>query len=143
MTRTRVPAVEGWFTMDEAAPALIGARGVESGSYFFPKALAVSANPAAPFEHREEVELSRRGRVWSYTTNHYKPPAPYVAPDPFEPYTVLAVELEQEQMIVLGPLATGADPEQLRVGMEVELVLGPLYTDDEHEYVVWQWAPVA
>jgi uncharacterized OB-fold protein len=142
MTRTRVPAVDGWFTMDEAAPALIGARGAESGSYFFPKALAVSANPSAPFEDRDEVELSRRGRVWSYTTNHYKPPPPYVAADPFEPYTVLAVELEAEQMVVLGPLATGADPEQLRVGMEVELVLGPLYSDDEHEYVVWQWAPV-
>jgi hypothetical protein len=25
--------------------------------------------------------------------------------------------------------------------MEMELVLGPLYEDDEHEYVVWQWAP--
>jgi hypothetical protein len=143
MTRTRVAAVDGWFTMDEAAPALIGARGVESGSYFFPKAVATSANPAAPFEAREEVQLSRRGRVWSYTTNHYKPPAPYVSPEPFEPYTVLAVQLEQEQMVVLGPLATGADPEQLRVGMEVELVLGPLYSDDDHEYVVWQWAPVA
>jgi hypothetical protein len=143
MTKTRVPAVEGWFTMDEAAPALIGARGEQSGSYFFPKALAVSANPSAPFEAREEVPLSRRGRVWSYTTNHYKPPAPYMSPDPFEPYTVLAVELEAERMVVLGPLATGADPEQLRVGMEVELVLGPLYSDDEHEYVIWQWAPVA
>jgi hypothetical protein len=132
MTRTRVAAVDGWFTMDEAAPALIGAR-----------AVATSANPAAPFEEREEVQLSRRGRVWSYTTNHYKPPAPYVSPEPFEPYTVLAVQLEQEQMVVLGPLATGADPEQLRVGMEVELVLGPLYSDDDHEYVVWQWAPVA
>ena len=87
--------------------------------------------------------LSRRGRVWSYTTNHYEPPAPYVSPDPFVPYTVVAVELETEQMVVLGPLATGADPSTLRVGMEVELVLGPLYEDDEHEYVVWQWAPVA
>jgi uncharacterized protein len=141
--RTRVPAVDGWFTMDEAAPHLVGAKGVESGSYFFPKALAVSANPAAPFEEREDVLLSRRGKVWSYTTNHYEPPAPYVAPDPFVPYTVLAVELEAERMVVLGPLATGVDPESLRVGMEVELVLGPLYTDDEHEYVIWQWAPVA
>ena len=142
MTRTRVPAVEGWFTMDEAAPELLGAKGTESGSYFFPKQLAVSANPATPFEEREEVKLSRRGRVWSYTTNHYKPPAPYMAPDPFVPYTVLAVELEAEQMVVLGPLATGADPAQLHVGMEVELVLGPLYQDDDHEYVIWQWAPL-
>ena len=143
MARTRVPAVEGWFTMDEHAPSLVGARGTESGSFFFPKALAVSANPAAPFEARDDVLLSRRGRVWSYTTNHYEPPAPYVSPDPFVPYTVLAVELEAERMVVLGPLATGADPSQLRVGMEVELVLGPLYSDAEHEYVIWQWAPVA
>ena len=141
--RTRMPAVEGWFTMDEETPHLVGAKGADSGSYFFPKALAVSANPAAPFEEREDVLLSRRGRVWSYTTNYYEPPPPYVSPDPFVPYTVVAVELETEQMVVLGPLATGADPASLRVGMEVELVLGPLYEDDEHEYVVWQWAPVA
>ncbi|MDQ1533550.1 MAG: uncharacterized protein QOF28_1311 [Actinomycetota bacterium] len=141
--RTKVPAVEGWFTMDEQAPQLVGAKGTESGSYFFPTELAVSANPAAPFEDREAVLLSRRGRVWSYTTNHYEPPPPYVSPDPFVPYTVVAVELEAEQMVVLGPLATGADPSTLRVGMEVELVLGPLYEDDEHEYVVWQWAPLA
>ena len=44
-------------------------------------------------------------------------------------------------MVVLGQLATGADAELLEVGMEMELVLGPLFEDDEHEYVVWQWAP--
>lgn len=143
MSKTRVPAAPGWFTMDEAEPRLIGARGTESGSYFWPTAIAVSGNPLAPGEDREEVELSRRGRLWSWTTNHYAPPEPYVAPDPFVPYTVCAVELAREQMTVLGPLATGADPELLHVGMEMELVLGPLYEDDEHEYVVWQWAPTA
>ena len=141
MVRTRVPAVEGWFTTDEDEPHLLGTRGAVSGSYFFPPSLAVSANPSAPFEEREPVELSRRGTVWSWTTNHYAPPEPYVAPDPFVPYTVCAVELEEEQMVVLGGLATGADPAALEVGMPMELVLGPLYEDDEHEYVVWQWAP--
>lgn len=141
MSRTRVPAVEGWFTTDEAAPALLGARGDETGSYFWPTALAVSANPTAPGESRTPVELSRIGRLWSWTTNHYAPPEPYVSPDPFVPYTVCAVELDREQMVVLGPLATGADPADLTLGMEMELVLGPLYTDDDHEYVVWQWAP--
>lgn len=138
-----MPAVEGWFTTDEATPALLGARGVETGSYFWPTALAVSANPTAPGEDREPVELSRTGRLWSWTTNHYAPPEPYVSPDPFVPYTVCAVELEREQMVVLGPLATGADPAALALGMEMELVLGPLFADDEHEYVVWQWAPKA
>ena len=139
--KARVPAVEGWFTMDEDEPRLIARRGRESGAYFFPPTLAVSAHPEHPFEEHEEVTLSRRGRVWSYTTNHYPPPEPYVAPDPFVPYTILAVELP-EKIVVLGPLATGADPADLEVGMEVELVLGTLYEDDEHEYVVWQWAPV-
>jgi uncharacterized OB-fold protein len=142
MSKTRVPAVDGWFTTDEAAPQLIGARGTETGSYFWPTALATSANPARPGEEHEEVLLSRTGRLWSWTTNHYPPPEPYVAPDPFVPYTVCAVELETERMVVLGQLAAGADPEVLEVGMEMELVLGTLFEDDEHAYTVWQWAPV-
>ena len=141
MSKTRVPAADGWFTMDEAAPALLGARGAESGSYFWPTALAVSANPSVPGEEREPAQLSRRGTLWSWTTNYYAPPEPYVAPDPFVPYTVCAVELETERMVVLGQLATGAEATQLEIGMTMELVLGPLYEDDEHEYVVWQWAP--
>jgi len=86
--KTRVPAAEGWFTMDEAAPQLMGARGAESGSYFWPTGIATSGNPARPGEAREPALLSRRGRLWSWTTNHYAPPEPYVSPDPFVPYTV-------------------------------------------------------
>ena len=44
--KTRVPAVEGWFTTGED-PRLIGSRGTETGSFFFPKNLAFSRNPAA------------------------------------------------------------------------------------------------
>jgi uncharacterized OB-fold protein len=143
--KTRVPAVEGWFTTgdDGSAPALIGARGATSGSYFFPTAVAVSGNPHAPGEERTPALLSRRGRVWSWTTNHYAPPEPYVSPDPFVPYTVVAVELADEQMVVLGALADGVDASTLEIGAEVELELGPLYEDDEHEYTVWKWRPVA
>ena len=140
--KTRVAAVDGWFTLGDE-PALLASRGTETGSYFFPKNLAFSRNPAAPAEDLSEVQLSRRGRVWSWTTNHYQPPAPYVAADPFVPYTVVAVELVDEQMVVLGPLVPEADPATLTVGTEVELTLGTLYEDDEHEYVVWQWKPVA
>jgi len=141
MGKTRVPAIEGWFTTGDE-PALVGSRGKETGSYFFPKSVAFSRNPAAPAEELEEVELGRRGRVWSFTTNHYPPPEPYVAPDPFVPYTIVAVELAAEQMVVLGQLVEGADPAALKVGAEVELVLGTLYEDDEHEYEVWKWRPV-
>ena len=44
---------------------------------------------------------------------------------------------------VLGPLVADADPSTLRAGTEVELTLGTLYEDDDHEYVIWQWKPVA
>ena len=141
MAKTRVPAIDGWFTTGDQ-PALLGSRGQETGSYFFPKGVAVSRNPAAPAEELEEVALGRRGRVWSFTTNHYPPPAPYVAPDPFVPYTIVAVELPDEQMVVLGQLDESADPDVLTVGAEVELVLGTLYEDDEHEYTVWKWRPL-
>lgn len=139
--KPRVPAVEGWFTVDDE-PALLGARGVESGSYFFPTTIATSANPAAPGEEREPVALSRRGTVWSFATNHYPPPEPYVSPDPFVPYTVVAVELAKEQMVVLGQLADDVDPATLRIGDEVELELGLLSEDDDHEELVWKWRPV-
>ncbi len=143
-SKTRVPAIDGWFTMDESAPTLLGTRGVDSGSYFWPPTLAVSANPNTPFEEREPVELSRIGALWSWSTNHYRPPEPYIPNGPdgeFTPYTVCAVELAAEQMVVLGPLATGADPALLRVGMEMELVLGPLFTEGDTEHVIYQWSP--
>ena len=65
-----------------------------------------------------------------------------MSPDPFVPYTVAAVELAEEKMVVLGQLATGVDPTSLKVGMNVELVLGRLYEDEKAEYLVWKWKPL-
>jgi uncharacterized OB-fold protein len=143
MAKKRVPAIEGWFTLDENDPHLIGQRDTESGTYFFPKDVAVSAAPGYADAPREEVELSSTGKLWSYTTNHYRPPEPYVSPEPFEPYTVAAVELHKERMVVMGQLAPGVDPASLEVGQEMELTLGTLYEDDDHEYVVWKWKPAS
>ena len=71
--KPRVPAIDGWFTMDPQ-PHLLGLRDPGSGSYFFPKDVAVSAVPGRAAI--EEGPLSRTGRLWSYTTNHYQPPRP-------------------------------------------------------------------
>lgn len=141
MSKQRVPAIEGWFTMD-GEPTLLGLHDPQSGSYFFPKDVAISRAPGFANAELEEVPLSRTGRLWSYTTNHYQPPPPYEAPDPFEPYTVAAVELPRERMVVLGQLAPGVDPQTLEVGDEMELVLDTLSEDDENEYVVWKWRPI-
>jgi uncharacterized OB-fold protein len=140
--KTSAPAVEGWYTLDASAPALLGTRCTACGTYFFPRETRYCRNPECDSTELEEVPLSRRGRVWSFTDNRYQPPAPYVSPDPFEPYAIAAVELVDEKMVVLGQLARGASVGDLRVGQEVELVLDTLYEDDDHSYVVWKWQPV-
>ena len=143
MTKNRVPAIEGWFTLDSEKPQLLGLYDKESNTYFFPKDVAISHAPGHSRAELEEVSLSRTGKLWSYTTNHYKPPEPYVSPDPFVPYTVAAVELNEERIVVLGQLVPEADPSDLEVGQDMELTLGTLFEDDENEYVVWKWKPLA
>ena len=88
MSKNRVPAIEGWFTTGDE-PRLLGQKDPQSGSTFFPKDVAISRAPGYADAELEDVELSRRGTLWSYTTNHYQPPPPYESPDPFEPYTVV------------------------------------------------------
>src|SRR5438105_2453038 len=95
-------------------------------------------NPACAGSEFEAVRLSRRGRVWSWTVNRYQPPPPYVAPtDPFQPFGIAAVELADERLVVLGQVE--GDGREVHIGDEVELVVGPLFEDDDHEYVVWKW----
>ena len=98
-------------------------------------------NPECDSDALEPTELSRRGRVWSYTENHYAPPPPYVAAEPFEPYALAAVELADEGIVVLGQVARGVSAADLRVGMEMQLEIDTLYRDDDHEYLVYVWAP--
>lgn len=92
----------------------------------------------------EPVQLSRTGKVWSFTNAGYQPPDPYEpVTDPYEPFCLAAVELAKEQLVVMGQVVAGVTVDQLRIGMEMELVLDTLSVDDEHEYVVWKWKPVA
>jgi uncharacterized OB-fold protein len=138
----RVPAVEGWFTLDENAPTLLGVRCVVCDTVVFPPRAGACPNPGCRGTELQVQPLGRRGRIWSFSTNHYPPPEPYIAPDPFVPYTVAAVELAEERLVVLGQMAADVDPTSLAVGDEVEITLGTLFTVDDHEYVTWQWRPV-
>jgi uncharacterized OB-fold protein len=141
--KTQTPVVEGWFRSDPDDPRLLGTRCKACGTYFFPKETFACRNPSCDGADLEEVPLSRRGRLWSFTNNCYPPPAPYVATDPFEPYAIAAVELEEEKMVVLGQVVPGVGVDQLEAGMEMELVVDTLHEDDDREYTVWKWRPVA
>ncbi|MBI2705277.1 MAG: OB-fold domain-containing protein [Actinobacteria bacterium] len=138
--KTRVPAVEGWFTTEGDEPALLGTRCRSCGTYAFPRESYFCKNPACDGREFDDVALSRRGRVWSFTNNCYQPPPPFVpTSDPFEPFAIAAVELADEQLVVLGQMVPGTSVDDLKAGMDVELVVDTLFEDDEHEYLVWKW----
>ncbi|MER5733801.1 zinc ribbon domain-containing protein [Streptomyces sp. NPDC002138] len=154
MGRTRTPVVSGWFT-DTGAEAgaeegfrLLGTRCTACAAVYFPREDAFCRNPGcAGGGQLAEVPLSRRGRVWSYTDGRYRPPAPYVSdPErPWTPYTLVAVELEAERMVVLGQAAPGVGVADLAVGMAVEVVPGVLNEDADTgtTWTTWHFRPVA
>ncbi|MFJ7160150.1 Zn-ribbon domain-containing OB-fold protein [Streptomyces sp. NPDC101118] len=149
MARTRTPVVAGWFTHVTLASGeeefrLLGTRCTACASVFFPREDSFCRNPACAGGELAEVPLSRRGRVWSYTDGRYRPPAPYVSdPDvPWEPYTLLAVELEAERMVVLGQAEPGVTTADLEVGAAVEVVPGVLDEDADTVWTTWRFRPV-
>lgn len=136
-------AIEGWYTLDNDQPHLIGTCCKSCGTYYFPKTSQFCKNPDCESVEFEEVQLSRTGTIWSYTDAQYKPPEPFVAPEPYVPYSIAAVQLEKEQMIVLGQVVSGVGVDALKVGDQVELVLETLYEDDEANKVIWKWKPLS
>ena len=144
MATTRQPAIEGWFITGEdgAVPALLGSRCTGCGTVAFPAESSACRNPDCASASFETVELSRRGRIWSYTDARYQPPAPYVAADPYVPFCLAAVELTEEKLVVMGQVVAGVTVEDLAVGDEVELVVEPLYSEDDTDYLVWKWRPL-
>lgn len=139
--KAKVPAIDGLFTMDPAEPRLLGTKCRSCGTYFFPAENTFCRNPDCDEGELEEVRLSRTGRLWSYTSANYQPPAPFVAKDPFEPFAIAAVELEAEGIMILGQVADGIGVDALETGMPMELVLRELYQDQDQVYLTWNWKP--
>jgi uncharacterized protein len=135
------PFLEGWFVPEEDGAHLLGSRCSSCGTYYFPRQSRFCRNPDCDGERFEDVSLSRRGRLWSYTDACYQPPAPYVATDPFVPFAIAAVELERERMIVLGPVVQGVQVEALQVGMPMELVIDTLSETPGERQLCWKWKP--
>jgi len=136
-----VSAFEGWYTLDRGKPFLLGTRCRSCGTFYFPPQAFYCRNPSCDGEDFEKVPLSSCGTLWSFTEQHYPPPAPYVASEPFVPYIVAAVELTKEKMIILGQVAKGISAKGLRIGMDMEARLETLFQDERGEHLVWKWQP--
>ena len=135
MTQTQVHqevVAEGVFTWPSDEPQLIASR--HDGKLNF---------PARPGEER--VLLSRRGRLWGFTTQQFRPPSPPYdgddTPETFEPYALGYVELPGE--LLIQARFTEADPDRLRIGQEMELRIVPYTTrPDGTEVLTYAFAPV-
>src|SRR5262245_22939112 len=137
----RVPVADGIFTWPSDEPRLIGSRCRACGIITFP---SQASCPRCARADMAEHLLSRRGRLWAWTTQHFPPPSPpYAGPqgEAFVPFGVGYVELPGEVKVVTR--LTETDPERLAPGVEMELVLVPFRTDDQgNEVVTFAFRPV-
>jgi len=136
----RIPIAEGLFAETEDGPRLLASRCPSCGAHYFPRS-ATCNNPDCLGGQTEEIALSRRGKLWSYTIQYYPPPPPFKFEQPFTPYAIGLVELP-EGLRVLGMVSTD-NPEGLMVGLDVELVLERLYrNEDGDEMMTWKFRPL-
>lgn len=138
----QVPIAEGVFTFPSDSPRLIGSRCTACGNHMFPTA---GSCPRCASTSTELVELANRGTLWTWTIQGYPPKSPpyegNTDPKTFEPFGVGYVELPGQ--VKVETRLTVADPGRLEIGMEMEMVLVPLRTnDDGDEVVTFAFAPV-
>jgi len=139
MRMTQVPVAPGVFTWPSDEPRLIGSRCAACAIVTFP---VQDSCPRCASTEMAEHMLSRRGRLWAWTTQEFPPPAPpYEGPtgNAFVPFGVGYVELAGEVKVETRLTVT----EGLRIGMDMELVLVPFRTDDDgNEVVTFAFRPV-
>ena len=123
---------EGW-AIEGGAPVLHGMECGACGGVYFP---AVLRCPRCFGKDLRERDLSRSGRLYSYSIIHV-PPAGFTAP-----YAVGYVDLP-EGVRVFGQLVPD-DFANLRIDMEMELVTGVIRRNpDGREVVGYQFRPAA
>jgi uncharacterized OB-fold protein len=104
------------------APELVGSRCRRCGVVAFPRQASCAACTSSDVEERR---LARRGTLWTWTVQCFAPKSPPYAgsAEDFEPYGVGYIELPGE--VRVEARLTESDPERLRIGMPMEVVLVP------------------
>lgn len=117
---------------DLSPATLLGSRCEQCGTHYFP-VTSHCRNPACSGGQLREVGLSRRGQLYSFTVQSYRPPPPFRM-EPWAPYAIGVLELP-EGLRIMGMLS-GVPFADLRIGMELEVISEPLYSDAEGRPVV-------
>jgi uncharacterized OB-fold protein len=117
-----VPIADGLIAGTAQEPRLIGSECRRCGTVTFPKQ---GSCPRCTSEDVAERLLARQGTLWTWTIQCFPPKSPPYAGDKesFEPYGVGYVELPGE--VRVETLLTVGDPQELKIGMPMELTLVP------------------
>lgn len=135
---TTVPSIaEGLFTDDQ--PRLLGSRCRECDTVTFP---SQQGCPACGAETMARAALADRGTVWTWTTQDYPIKEPYAGPtdEEFEPFVLGYVELGGE--VRVESWLVDVHPDEVRIGMEVELVIVPFRLANGSEVRTFAFRPV-
>jgi len=140
MTTRRVHAVDGLLSETSDGPRLLGSKCGGCGASYFPRD-SVCHNPECSDPAMEDTSFGPRGRIWSCAVQNYAPPPPVVTEEPYEPYAVGVIDLD-DGLRVIGRIDID-DPMNVKVGGNAELVVGKIGADDEgNDIVTWMFRPV-
>ena len=135
------PIGEDLFTWPSDNPALLGSRCQDCGRVSFPVTDSCSACCSADMQVEE---LPRTGTLWTWTVQRFMPKTPYNSgetQETFKQYGVGYVELAD--CIRVESRLTENNPDKLKIGMEMELVVSPYRTESDGSQVMgFAFAPV-
>ena len=130
----RIPNLVDWSTGEVR---IMSAKCNSCGTYFFPRD-HYQHRPGCSRKGVEDVLLPSKGKLASYTIQHYPCPPPFKTEKKITPYGIALVEFENEKIQIAG-IITETDLATLKLGMEMETTTLTMFSNDEKQDVV-TWA---
>jgi len=136
----QIPFAPGIFTWPAERPQLIGGRCRACHAVTFPTQSSCARCGSVDVA---EERLPTRGTLWTFTTQGFLPKEPYAGGETTETFVPFGVGVIQlDDVIRVEARLTVADPELLRIGMPLELVIVPFRTtDDGSQIMTFAFAP--
>ncbi len=136
----KVPELPDLFDWTKDGVRLQSAKCNSCGTYFFP-ASHHQHRPGCSREGVENVFLSRRGKLATYTVQYYMCPPPFKTAGDITPYGIGMVEFP-EGISVTG-IITESDLNALKIGLNMETTTYTLYKDEAgNDVVTWAFKVV-
>ena len=133
--KEKKPALEDLFEISEDGAQLMSAKCNSCGTYFFP-ASHHQHRPGCSREGVEDVLLSKKGKLATYTIQHYMCPPPFKTMGDITPYGLGVVEFPEG--ISVAGLIVDSDLDALKIGLDMETTTYTLYHDEEgNDVVTW------